>query len=102
MSIIYEVTLHVDADLAEEYDAWLAEHAAQMLALPGFIAAEISALESEEESPAETGRVVHYRLEDRAALDAYFRDHAAHMREEGLRRFGGRFRASRRILHPKG
>ena len=41
---------------------------------------------------------VQYTLRDRASLDAYLRDHAPRMRAEGEARFGGRFRASRRVL----
>jgi hypothetical protein len=37
-------------------------------------------------------------LADRAALDAYLREHAARMRQAGIDRFGDRFRATRRIL----
>jgi hypothetical protein len=40
----------------------------------------------------------HYRLRDADALDAYLREHAASMREDGLRRFGDGFIAERRIL----
>ncbi len=97
MSTIYEVTLHMDRDLADEYDAWLREHVAEMLSLPGFLSAEISAI-ANDEAASKVGRVVHYRLENRAALDTYFHDHAKRMRDEGLRRFGDRVAASRRIL----
>ncbi|QDQ40331.1 DUF4286 family protein [Legionella geestiana] len=41
---------------------------------------------------------VHYRLQNRDSLEHYFKENAAAMREDGLRRFGGRFSASRRIL----
>ena len=99
--IVYEVTLRVDAGIAGVYDAWLREHAAEMLALPGFLSAEISASDGGGELPPGTvERVVHYRLRDRAALDAYFRDHAPRMRDAGLARFGDRVRAARRILTP--
>ncbi len=37
---------------------------------------------------------------DRAALEAYQRDHAPPLIREGQARFGGRFRASRRVLEP--
>ncbi len=94
---IYEVTLNVDPDIAAEYDTWLKQHVADMLALPGFLSVEISAIEGEETSRG-AGRVVHYRLESRKALDVYFREHAAHMRDAGIKRFGNRVRASRRIL----
>jgi len=43
---------------------------------------------------------IQYRLRDRAALEAYQRDHAPTLIHEGQARFGGRFRASRRVLEP--
>lgn len=100
MSIIYEVTLHVDADIENEYDAWLDEHIREMHELPGFVGTEKFSIEPGEESPGKVGRVVHYRLESRAAFDDYLRDHAERMRNKGQERFAGRFTASRRILHP--
>ena len=48
--------------------------------------------------PGHIGLCVQYSLRDRAAFDAYLRDHAAAMRADGQARFGGRFRASRRVL----
>jgi len=100
MSIIYEVTLHVDADIEHEYDTWLEGHIREMHELPGFVGSEKFSIEPEEDSPAQVGRVIHYRLENREAFDDYLRDHADRMRDEGIKRFAGRFTASRRILHP--
>lgn len=94
----YEVTLRVDPDAAEAYQAWLLEHVAQMRALPGFLSASAW---RQQEPAADAGDVVFtclYRLRDAAALDAYLREHAPRMRADGEARFGGRFRASRRIL----
>ena len=97
--IVYVVELEMAIALREEYLAWLREHVAAMLALPGFLDAEI--LECREPPPA-SGHwavAVHYRLRDRAAWDAYLADHAAGMRAAGPRRFGGRqVRATRRLL----
>ena len=98
MAVIYEVTLHAKAEIAEAYLAWLCEHIAQMLALPGFESAELDALV--EDSAAERGWCVRYRLHDRAALDDYLREHAARMRNEGIARFGDAFRAQRRVMTP--
>lgn len=96
--IVYEVNLEVDAGIAAAYRDWLADHVREMLGLPGFISAEIF---DEEINAGTTQRwCVHYRLRDRAALQAYFDQHAARMRADGLRRFGDRFRANRRILLP--
>jgi len=95
--VIYEVSLDLESAIADEYHAWLQLHVAQMLALPGFLSAQVfDVLE-----PAAEGRIaycVHYRLRDAAALADYLRDHAARMRNEGAARFGDRFRASRRVL----
>ena len=95
---MYEVNLDVDAMIATDYRGWLDAHVQDMLALPGFVSAQVF----EVAEPVENGRVaycVHYRLRDVAALDAYLCEHAARMRADGAARFGDRFRASRRVLH---
>ena len=115
MAVIYEVTLHARAEIADEYLAWLREHVEAMLALQGFEGAELHALDAvtAAQGGASAGRTgcagaaadergwcVRYRLRDRAALDAYLHDHAPRMRAEGIERFGDAFRAERRILMP--
>lgn len=97
-AVVYEVNLDLDADIAEAYLLWLDDHIEVMCALPGFTGARVFEVI---EPPADPGRQrfsVHYMLDDQAALDAYLRDHAALMRAEGEAHFGGRFRASRRVL----
>ncbi|MGH8182137.1 MAG: DUF4286 family protein [Rhodanobacteraceae bacterium] len=96
--IVYAVELEMDAALRDEYLAWLDEHVHEMLALPGFIDAEIL-VRTQPAPPA--GRFVvstHYRLRNRVALDDYLTQHAARMRAAGLARFGERVHASRQIL----
>lgn len=96
--IVYQVELEMDAGMRDEYLAWLREHVAAMLALPGFLGAEI--LERLDPAPL-AGRwvvTVHYRLRDEAAWLAYLEDHAPRMRAQGLARFGTRVRASRQLL----
>ena len=98
-AVVYEVNLDVESGIASEYRAWLQAHVADMLALPGFVSAEL--LEVIE--PVADGRAafcVHYRLRDAAALEAYLHEHSARMRAEGVARFGDRFRAGRRVLRP--
>jgi hypothetical protein len=53
--VLYEVTLDVEAGIEAEYHAWLRDHVAQMLALPGFVDARTA--EVVEPAPA-PGRVV--------------------------------------------
>lgn len=99
-AVVYEVNVDLDADIADAYLVWLDEHIETMCALPGFSGASVFEVI---EPAADVGRQrfsVHYTLDDQTALDVYLRDHAARMRAEGESRFGGRFRASRRVLGP--
>jgi hypothetical protein len=98
--IVYEVNLDVEAALAEGYRAWLADHVAHMIALPGFTGARTFEVTDPAPAPDRVVFCVQYELHDQAALDAYLRDHAARMRADGVARFGERFRASRRVLRP--
>lgn len=98
--LVYEVNLAVDAGVAEAFAAWLPGHVAELLALPGFESAEIFRVDEPVATAGEVALSVRYRLRDRAALDDYLRDHAERLRADGIARFGGRFRASRRVLSP--
>jgi quinol monooxygenase YgiN len=96
-AVLYEVNLQVRQDIADAYLEWLHAHVAEMVQLPGFLDARIS-----RDGAADEGGPLrlccHYRLRDAAALDAYLREHAPRMREDGVRRFGDGFSASRRVL----
>lgn len=94
--VIYEVSLRPEPSIEAEFDAWLESHVREMLGLPGFLGASV--YRSEDPGSGDTLRTVHYVLQDRAALDAYLRDHADRMRSRGIERFGNTFSASRRIL----
>jgi len=95
--IIYEVNLTVDADVADDYAAWLKDHIHQILRFDGFIRAEWL-----EEQGGDARRwVIHYHLTDMGSLESYFADHADAMRREGLERFPGKFTATRRVLVKK-
>ena len=39
--VVYEVNVEVDAAVHEAYRAWLRDHVAEMLALPGFRGAKV-------------------------------------------------------------
>ena len=100
MSTVYEVNIDLDAAIEADYRGWLREHVAQILALPGFIDAQVFDVA---EPPPAAGRValcVQYRLRDAAALQDYFDQHAARLRGDGVARFGDNFRATRRVLRP--
>lgn len=95
--IIYEVNLEVDNSVADEYAEWLRGHIAEILTLPGFLSAEWL---DDVDLPAEA-RVrwsIRYRLESEEAMQRYFDEFAEEMRADGMKRFAGRFEASRRVL----
>ncbi|WP_456425955.1 DUF4286 family protein [Rhodocaloribacter sp.] len=94
--LIYEVNLRVDDEVADAFGTWLTDHIREMLTIDGFEGAVWLRLEPDR--PHTKRWTVHYRVTDRAHLNAYFKQHAAAMREDGLRHFGGKFTADRRIL----
>lgn len=97
--IVYEVNLRVERAIAPDYVQWLQAHVAQMLALPGFVGAQVF----EEPAACDAAHLAwccQYRLVDVAALERYLQEHAPRMRADGVERFGDRFHATRRVLHP--
>lgn len=98
--VVYEVSLDFDLAIERELDTWLRDHVADLLALPGFLSAEIFV--PPDSFSTDTGRrTVMYRLRDEAALEEYLRSHAAQMRARGVARFGNRMRSERRTLHSR-
>ena len=108
--VVYEVNLAVDADVADDYAAWLGPHIDEVLAVPGFVSAEWWTVEGATSGEGDSGEAapprvrwsVQYRVESREALQTYFDVHAERLRGDGLARFGGRFEASRRVLLGRG
>ena len=92
--ILYEVNLTVDASVTGEYMEWLKPHVKEMLGFPGFESADIF----EREEDGSGNWTVLYRVSDRESLERYFREDAPRMRGDALKRFEGRFTATRRIL----
>ena len=102
MTVIYEVNLVIDAEIAVEYRQWLVTHMREMRALPGFTGARLLEPVEAEADARQVAFCTQYELTDQSALDEYLRVHAARMRADGITRFGDRFRASRRILRELG
>jgi len=100
VAVVYEVNLETDAAIGSAYRAWLQGHVRELLALPGFVAAQVYEVADPPPSAGRLSLCVQYRLRDQAALDAYLREHAPRMRADGVARFGDRFRATRRVLRP--
>jgi len=97
---VYEVTHDVDADVIEDFDAWLPGHVDEMLGLPGISGARI--YRSDDAAEGRPRRVTAYQFDGEAELDDYLAGPAERMREAANRYFDGRFAVSRRVLRPTG
>ena len=93
---IYEVTLSVDREIVDAFDAWLENHVQDMLGVPGFLKAETFELEDDDEGRAR--RVAHYYLASEEDLEEYLAGPANAVRQSGIALFANRFAASRRVL----
>lgn len=94
--LIYEVTVNVDPEIADEFLAWLEHHVAEMRDLEPIDDAAL--YRSVEEPDGAVVFVSQYAMADRAAYQRYLDEHAAAMRGDGKARFGERFTATRRVL----
>lgn len=99
--VVYEVNLEVERATYPAYYAWLCEHVREIVALPGFVQAQIlEPLELDEIIvSAERQQVTaSYLLTDETALQNYLKHHAPRLRQQGLDKFGNKFTATRRIF----
>ena len=86
--VVYEVNLEFDVAIAAAYRAWLATHVREILALPGFVSAQVHEVVDPLPTAGRVGLSVRYLVRDLQALEDYQREHAARLRAEGLERFG--------------
>ncbi len=98
MTIIYEVRLKIESHLKDDFSSWLPDHINEMLQLPGFISAKLYEEAECGDIQKEYDFVVQYELESKKTLLQYFDQYAPRMREEGLKRFGDCFIASRKVM----
>jgi len=97
---VYEVTLDVDREISEEFDAWLEQHVREMLEIAGVVSAET--FHAKVDRAGRVGRVVRYFLESDQALEDYLTGPAEAMRRATELRFANRFTAGRRVLRQAG
>lgn len=98
--LIYEVTVNVDPEVADEFLVWLQHHVDEMKALDPIDDAWL--YRSVDEADGAIVFVSRYAMADRASYQRYLDQFAASMRSDGQARFGGRFTASRRLLEDVG
>ncbi len=74
-----------DARVAHEWIEWLRSEHLRDVCAAGALDAEV--IRCDVAAGAKTRMEARYHFESRAAFDAYVRDHAPRLREEGLKRF---------------
>lgn len=95
--IIYNVTTNVEDSAHDAWLLWIKEHIPQVLATGKFTEAKLTKVLVEQDIEGTTYSV-QYRAHNRAALDAYYRDDATHLRSLGLKRFADKVLAFRTEL----
>lgn len=95
--IVYEVNLDVNTAIFESYLAWLKPHIQDILALQGFVKADLL-FDNEQSSEAIKKVTVVYYLKDYESYSHYLETYATKMREDAMKRFDGQFSAKRRVL----
>ena len=93
---IYEVTISVDREIVDQFDAWLAHHVKKMLQISGISRAEV--LEQEDNDQGRARRITNYYFVSDPDLEQYLSGPAEAMRQSAIDRFEGRFEAIRRVL----
>jgi len=93
---IYEVTINVDREIVDQFDAWLSDHVQEMLQISGISHAEV--FEQEDDDQGRARRITQYFFASDADLEQYFSEQAEAMQQSAIDRFEGRFEAARRVL----
>lgn len=70
---VYEVTVSVDRDVVEQFDAWLRRHMAETLELPGIARAEV--FEQDDDERGRARRITQYHFDSEADFDEYLSEH---------------------------
>ncbi|GAA3573182.1 DUF4286 family protein [Snuella lapsa] len=94
---IYNVTVNVDESIHDEWLLWIKEHIPQVLATGKFKDAKLTRVLVEEDMGGVTYSI-QYRSHSRAALDAYYKEDADRLRNEGLKKFADKMLAFRTEL----
>jgi len=96
--IHYEVNLKIDRSIYDEYMTWLKPHIEEMVNFDGFTRACL--LQQTDLNDEQNKHItVLYSLKNQEALEHYLKNHAHHMRDDGIQRFGDKFSAG--TLMPK-
>lgn len=96
--IIYNITVNIDDSVHQEWLEWMkTDHIPKVLSTGKFEKATLSQVLVEEEMGGQTYSI-QYRSYSREALDAYYKDDADDLRQEGAKKFADKMLAFRTEL----
>ena len=100
--VYYEVNLEISKEIAQEYLDWLIPHSIEMLEIDGFLDVTFNDFikVKEDNDPNIVRKVVVYKVESMEKMQQYFDNQAKKMRGGAVSKFGGKFKATRRVLTP--
>lgn len=95
--IIYNVTVNIEESIHDEWLEWIKNHIPQVLATGKFIDARLTKVLVEEEMGGTT-YAIQYKAKSREALESYYQNDAADLKQEGLMKFADKMLAFRTEL----
>lgn len=96
--LIYNVTINIEDDAHNEWLIWMKEHhIPDMLQTGKFLEATMCQVLVQEDMGGTTYSV-QYKVKDRSTLEKYYKEDAATLRNDALKRFGNKFVAFRTEL----
>ncbi|NNM59209.1 MAG: DUF4286 family protein [Legionellales bacterium] len=95
--INYEVSLSIQKEIFEEYYAWLVDHIEVILKIDGFQKVTLYRVQDVNDDDNEH-IVASYLLTSREKFDHYLENYAKELRNDGVKRFGEKCVATRKIL----
>ena len=96
--IIYNITVNIEESVHDEWLEWMkTEHIPKVLGTGKFEKATFSQVLVEEDMGGKTYSI-QYRSYSREALDAYYKEDADKLRQEGLKKFADKMLAFRTEL----
>ncbi|MDC1472467.1 DUF4286 family protein [Flavobacteriaceae bacterium] len=95
--IIYNITANIDDSIHDDWLEWIQQHIPKVLATGFFIKATFTKVLVEESMGGLTYSI-QYLAPSKAALEAYYQQHAAHFQAEETQRFADKMLAFRTEL----
>ncbi len=94
---IYNVTINIEDSAHDEWLIWIKQHIPKVLATGKFEKATFTKVMVEEDMGGQTYSI-QYKTYSREALDAFYREDADKLRQEGLKKFADKMLAFRTEL----